>query len=49
MHVSGKIRAELTERMRIAPRAVWDVLHPVWDGDRLVAFTDTKTLFFAQK
>ncbi|MER3438467.1 MAG: SAM-dependent methyltransferase [Chloroflexota bacterium] len=49
MHVPSEIRAALTERMRNAPRAVWDVFRPVWDGDRLVAFTDTKTLFAAHK
>jgi ubiquinone/menaquinone biosynthesis C-methylase UbiE len=49
MHVPADIRAALTERMRNAPQDVWDVFRPVWDGDRLVAFTDTKTLFAAQK
>lgn len=49
MHVPEKTKAILAERMRYAPHAVADVYHPVWDGDRLVSFTDTKTLFLAER
>ncbi len=49
MHVPEKIKALLADRMRHAPLAVAEMYRPIWDGDRLVSFTDTKTLFVAEK
>lgn len=49
MHVPAKTKAVLAERMRHAPPAVAEAYRPTWDGDRLVSFTDTKTLFVAEK
>ena len=47
MRVSPDTKAELTRRMREAPAEVHATYQPEWEGERLVAFTDTKTLFVA--
>lgn len=47
--VPGSIVDRLLDALRAAPPAVRTYAQLEWDGDRLVAFTDVKTLFFAVK
>lgn len=42
-------RAELTAMMRAASAEVTSTFETIWDGERLVSFTDEKTLFVSRK
>lgn len=46
--MTSEAKAELAEMILSAPAAMRDALMVEADGDRLMAFSDTKTLFFAR-